>query len=85
MPSPETTPESIEETLFDAIAQIGPDRSEIRRESTLEDLDIDSLDLVEIAQIVQETWGVELDPQDFVDVKTVGDALDAISARVLVL
>jgi acyl carrier protein len=85
MSSPETTPQSIEQKLFDAIAEIGPDRSEIVREATLEDLDIDSLDLVEIAQLVQDTWGVELDPQDFVGVTTVGDALDLISARVLAL
>lgn len=85
MSSPETTPQSIEETLFDAIATIGPDRADITREATLEDLDLDSLDLVEIAQLVQETWGVELEPQDFAGVRTVGDALDVISARVLVL
>ena len=83
MSSTEITAESIEERIFDAIAEIGPDRSEIRREATLEDLDIDSLDLVEVAQLVQETWGIELDPQDFTDVKTVGDALDVIVARVL--
>lgn len=83
MSSIETTPQSIEETLFDAIAEIGPERSEITRQATLEDLDLDSLDLVEIAQLVQERWGVELDPQDFADVKTVGDALDVVVAHVL--
>jgi acyl carrier protein len=83
MPPAETTPQSIEDTLFDAIAEIGPDRADIRRDATLEDLDLDSLDLVEIAQVVQEAWGVEFDPQDFVDVKTVGDALDLVVARVL--
>ena len=81
--SPETTLQSIEDALYDAIAEVGPERSEITREATLEDLDLDSLDLVEIAQLVQERWGVELEPQDFVDVKTVGDALDVIAARVL--
>jgi acyl carrier protein len=83
MSSTEATAQSIEEMLFDAIANIGPDRSDIKREATLEDLDLDSLDLVEIAQLVQETWGVELDPQDFADVRTVGDALDVVVARVL--
>ncbi len=81
--SPETTLQSIEDTLFDAIADVGPERSDITRESTLEDLDLDSLDLVEIAQLVQEIWGVEFEPQDFVDVKTVGDALDLVASRVL--
>jgi acyl carrier protein len=83
MSSTEITAQSVEDTIIDAIAQLGPDRSDIKREATLEDLDVDSLDLVEIAQLVQETWGVELDPQDFVDVRTVGDALDLIVARVL--
>lgn len=83
MSTQETTPQAIEETLLDAIAEIGPDRSDLAREATLEDLDIDSLDLVEIAQLVQEKWGVELDPQDFEGVKTLGDALDVIAARVL--
>jgi acyl carrier protein len=83
MSSTETTPQSIEDTLFDAIADIGPDRADVKRDATLEDLDLDSLDLVEIAQLVQEVWGVDLDPQEFADVKTVGDALDVIVARVL--
>ena len=83
MSSTETTRQSIEEALFDAIADVGPERADIRRDATLEDLDIDSLDLVEIAQLVEEAWGVELDPQEFADVKTVGDALDVVVARVL--
>jgi acyl carrier protein len=83
MSSTEAKRQSIEDTLFDAIAEVGPERSEITREATLEDLDIDSLDLVEIAQLVQELWGVEFEPQDFAEVKTVGDALDLVAARVL--
>lgn len=83
MPSTGTTLQSIEGKLFDAIANLGPDRSDVKREATLEELDLDSLDLVEIAQLVQETWGVDFDPQDFTDVRTVGDALDLVAARVL--
>lgn len=83
MSSTEITLQSIEETLFDAIANLGPDRSDVKRGATLEELDLDSLDLVEIAQLVQETWGVDFDPQDFSDVRTVGDALDLVAARVL--
>jgi len=83
MSSTDTTLESIESTLFDAIANLGPERSDVKREATLEELDLDSLDLVEIAQMVQETWGIEFDPQDFAEVKTVGDALDLVARRVL--
>jgi len=83
MSSTEITAQTIEDMIFDALAQVGPDRADIKREATLEDLDVDSLDLVEIAQLVQETWGIELDPQDFIDVRTVGDAVDVIVALVL--
>jgi len=83
MSSTSTTLQEIETTLFDAIANLGPDRSDVKREATLEELDLDSLDLVEIAQLVQESWGVDFDPQDFADVRTVGDALDLVAARVL--
>ena len=46
------------------------DRAATRR---FEDLDVDSLDLVELAQIVEDEFGVELDGDDVKDVKTVGD------------
>ena len=36
------------------------ERDELTREATLESLDVDSLDLVELAQIVEDEFGVEL-------------------------
>lgn len=77
----ETSPQAVEEALAEAIAQLGPSRSDVTRDATFEDLDIDSLDLVEIAQVVEERWGIEFDPQDFSNVKTVGDAVDQVLAR----
>ena len=77
----ETSPQVVEETLVEAIVQLGPSRSEVTREATFETLDIDSLDLVEIAQVVEERWGIEFDPQDFSNVKTVGEAIDLVLAR----
>lgn len=65
-----------------ALATMGPERSAIKRESTFEELDIDSLDLVEMAQIIDTEWGVEIDPQDFSNIKTVGEAFDLVCARV---
>jgi acyl carrier protein len=76
-----TSPQVVEETLFDAIAELGPAREDVKREATFEELDIDSLDLVEVAQVVEEKWGIVFDPQDFANVKTVGEALDLVLAR----
>lgn len=81
MSSTDTSIQHVEEVLFNALAEMGPDRSEVKRESSFEELDIDSLDLVEMAQIVEETWGVEIDTQDFANIRTVGEALDLVIAR----
>jgi acyl carrier protein len=81
MPSTETSPQVVEEVIFDAVAAMGPDRAEVKRSSTFQELDLDSLDLVEIAQIVEEKWGLEFDPQDFADFTTVGEALDLVLSR----
>jgi acyl carrier protein len=81
MSSVETSPQVVEEVLFEAMAEMGPERADIRREATFEELDLDSLDLVEIAQIVEDSWGIELDPEDFANVKTIGEALDLVLAR----
>jgi acyl carrier protein len=77
----ETDPQVVEEVIFDALVAMGPERSNVARESTFEALDLDSLDLVEIAQVVEEKWGVELDPQNFTNCETVGEALDLIMAQ----
>jgi acyl carrier protein len=45
--------QQVEARVIDALASFGPDKSQITRESTFEELDIDSLDLVELAQIVE--------------------------------
>ena len=56
-------------------------KSQIIRESTFEELDIDSLDLVELAQIVEDEYGVVLRAEDMKELKTVGDAIELIASR----
>jgi acyl carrier protein len=75
------TPEQVESALADAIAELGPDRSQITRDATWEELDIDSLDLVELAQVIEETYGVKLKGDDVKGLKTVGDAVDLVVQR----
>jgi acyl carrier protein len=75
------TRDQIEERLIDAITTMGPEREDVVRDATLEDLDIDSLDLVELSQIAEEEWNVELRSDDMKNIVTVGDALDLIVSR----
>lgn len=75
------TPDNVEQTITDAIVNLGPDRDEVTRGATFEQLDVDSLDLVEVAQVVEEEFGVEIKGEDAQKLKTVGDAIDLVLQR----
>lgn len=75
------TPAEIEVRLLETIAELSDVDIEVTRVATLEELDMDSLDLVELGQIVAEEWGVQLQPEDMKDVKNVGDAIDVVIAK----
>jgi acyl carrier protein len=81
MPSTTITHEAVEQTITDALPQFGVDASEISREATFEELDVDSLDLTEISQIIEEEYGVVLKGDDVKDIRTVGDAIDLVVSR----
>jgi acyl carrier protein len=76
----QVTSEAVEKVIFEGLEEIGAE-GEVSREATLESLDVDSLDLVELAQIVEDEFGVELDGDAVKDVKTVGDVIDLVVAR----
>ena len=75
------TSQQIEARVIEALASFGPDESLITRDATFEALDIDSLDLVELAQIVEDEYGVVLKGEDMKGLETVGDAIDLIAGR----
>ena len=76
-----TNTQQVESRVIEALASFGPDESQITRQATFEELEIDSLDLVELAQIVEDEYGVVLKGEDMKQLKTVGDAIDMIVAR----
>ena len=78
---PAVTNEQVEARVIETLASFGPDADQITLTSTFEELDIDSLDLVELAQIVEDEYGVVLKGEDMKQLKTVGDAIDMIVAR----
>ncbi len=80
MPTDVST-ENVEKTIYDGLVELGTERGELSREATLEDLDVDSLDLVELAQIVEDEFGVELKGDDVKDVKTVGEVIDLVVSK----
>ena len=79
MPTQVTT-QSVEQVIFDGLSELGAE-GDMTREATFEDLDVDSLDLVELSQIIEDEFGVELEGDDVKDLRTVGDAIDLVVAR----
>jgi acyl carrier protein len=75
------TTDRVEQVIFDGLVEVGADRDAVSREASLEDLDVDSLDLVEVSQIVEDEFGVELEGDDIKDLKTVGEVIDLVVAR----
>jgi acyl carrier protein len=53
----------------------------ITADATLETLDIDSLDLAEFAQVVEDELNVVLESKDLKEMKTVGDVIEVVKAR----
>jgi acyl carrier protein len=79
--STQTTTQQVQDRVIEAIATFGPEPEDVVRDATFEALDVDSLDLVELSQIVQDEYGVELSSEDMPKLKTVGDAIDLITSR----
>jgi acyl carrier protein len=81
MTAPTVPTEQIEATILKTLEQFGAEPSVLRRDATLEELDVDSLDLVELAQAIEDEYKVEVTSQDVQNVKTVGDVIDLVASR----
>ena len=74
-----------QEEIIAGIAEIieevtGIEPSEITPEkSFVDDLDIDSLSMVEIAVQVEDRFGVKVPDEELANLKTVGDAVDYVA------
>jgi acyl carrier protein len=75
------TPDQIEERLTEALVTFGADRETISRDAGWESLDVDSLDLVELAQIVEDEYQVQMREEDLKGITTVGQAIDFVAER----
>ncbi|MCD6014473.1 MAG: phosphopantetheine-binding protein [Solirubrobacterales bacterium] len=81
MPQATQNKEQIEQRVTDALVEFGEERENITPGARFEDLEVDSLDLVELAQIVEDEYGVELADADLDKMETVGDVVELIASR----
>jgi acyl carrier protein len=80
MPTDQTS-QTILDGLKDALIELGSDPQHVTSDATFQALDIDSLDLAELAQIIDEQWGVQLNGRDVIQVNTVGELARLIQSR----
>jgi acyl carrier protein len=75
------TRQEIEQRVFKALEEFGAEPDQISPDAEFEALDVDSLDLVELAQIVEEEYGVQLKGEDMEGVKTVSQAVELVTSK----
>jgi acyl carrier protein len=75
------TREEIEQRVFKALEEFGAEPDQISTDAEFEAMDVDSLDLVELAQIVEDEYGVQLKGEDMEGVKTVRQSVDLVMSK----
>jgi acyl carrier protein len=71
---------ALDRVVLDALATMSSTDEEIRPELTLEEIDVDSLDLVELAQIIEEDHGVDLPHGAFGEAVSVADVIAVVQS-----
>lgn len=68
----------VKELLVD---KFGVPADDISPEATFDDLDLDSLDLVEFALAAEEDLGVRISDEEAEELETLGDAVSLLEAK----
>ena len=75
------TKNEVQERVISALVEFGEEPENVKPDSRFEDLDIDSLDLVELAQVVEDDYGIEVTDADMDKIATVQDVVDFVAER----
>ena len=65
------------------VEDLGIDESKVTMEAKLEeDLEIDSLGIVEVVMAFEDEFEIEIDDEELADVKTVGQAVNLLHSKI---
>jgi acyl carrier protein len=76
-----STREQVEAKVYSSLIEFGVDSEMVSPDALWTDLNVDSLDLVELAQIVEEDFGVQITGEDIKNLPTVGSVVDLVVTR----
>jgi len=76
-----TTKDQITERVIAALVEFGEEPENVKPDSRFEELDVDSLDLVELAQLIEDEYGIEVTDAEMDQIKTVEDVVAFVSER----
>ena len=64
------------------VEELGSDAEKVTMEAKLEeDLEIDSLGIVEVVMAFEDEFGIEIDDEELTDVGTVGQAVNLLHSK----
>ncbi len=71
----------VERLIVEILEGFGHDRARLVRDADLEELDVDSLDLIELVQILEEDHEIVVSLEEIraADPQTLGDVLDVVA------
>ena len=65
------------------VEDLGIDESKVTMDAKLdEDLEIDSLGIVEVVMAFEDEYEIEIDDEELADVKTVGQAVNLLHSKI---
>ncbi|HEY6654261.1 MAG TPA: acyl carrier protein [Solirubrobacterales bacterium] len=75
------TKDQVQERVISALVEFGEEPENVKPDARFEDLDIDSLDLVELAQVIEDEYKIEVTDADMDKIATVQDVVDFVAER----